>query len=103
MRRDFHDEVGIESSGDPFEQGDGGDDATGLEPGLCGLRHPSPGGEFRLGHPEGQAALTDRPPDEDAAAIEDFLGILPDREAREKVTHANAEALYRLDEPSSSG
>jgi hypothetical protein len=32
----------------------------------------------------------------EAGAIEKFLATLPDRDAREKVAHANAEALYRL-------
>jgi len=39
----------------------------------------------------------------DAAAIEDFLATLPDRAAQEKVAHANAEALYGLDEPEEPG
>ncbi len=38
----------------------------------------------------------------DAARIADFLGAPPDREDRQKIAHANAEALYGLD-PSPSG
>jgi predicted TIM-barrel fold metal-dependent hydrolase len=35
----------------------------------------------------------------DAAAIEDFLGVLPDRGDREKIAHANAETLFHLPPP----
>jgi predicted TIM-barrel fold metal-dependent hydrolase len=35
----------------------------------------------------------------DAAAIGQFLALLPDRADQEKIAHTNAEALYRLDRP----
>jgi hypothetical protein len=35
----------------------------------------------------------------DAEAIDGFLANLPDRADRQKVAHANAEALYGLDQP----
>src|SRR6266702_6869314 len=56
---DLDDEVGVESGGDPLEQGDGRDDAARFQAGEGWLGHAGAGGELDLGESEGQAPLAD--------------------------------------------
>ena len=65
MGCDLDDEVGVEGGGDPVEQGNGGDDAAGLEAGEGRLGHAGACGDLDLGQAEGQAALADGVADEE--------------------------------------
>lgn len=68
MRSYLHDEVSIQSHADPFQQRDSGYDAACLQAGQRGLSHASPGREFDLGQPQGQAALANRLTDQESEA-----------------------------------
>jgi hypothetical protein len=59
VRGDLDDEVGVQGCGDPVQERDCGDDASGFEAGQCRLGHSGSGSELVLGQAEGEAAVSD--------------------------------------------